>query len=354
MGHVDVITFVDDVQSTRVGCKILYSQSIPQPANTSRAKLIWQMLTPFQPYALFPEDKQCAGIVKSFIDKGTYDIIVCRYIPDAMKCGLLEFADRLVVDVDDNPYDLERSAILSARTTRKKLYHLYRSAIVRNVVKQIQRRCRFTFYSNPAQAVYPNSAFLPNIPYYDYEMQLADFSMTGHRLLFVGNMSYAPNTRGINHFIDQVFPQVRKQIPDVELHLVGGCNQPDYIEKWNQTDGVKYMGFVDDLKQEYAESRVVVVPMYEGAGTNIKVLEAMKMKRPCVTTQYGYRGFADSFHSGVELLVSKDDNDFVSYVVEALSDEELNHTLSERAYAAVTKEYSRQAFNSIVAKSIIR
>ena len=183
-------------------------------------------------------------------------------------------------------------------------------------------------------------------------MQLADFSTTGHRLLFVGNMSYAPNTHGVDHFIHQVFPQIRKQIPDVELHLVGGCNQPDYIEKWNQTEGVKYMGFVDDLKQEYAESRVVVVPMYEGAETNIKVLEAMKMKRPCVTTQYGFRGFSGSFHPGEELLVSKDDSDFVSNVVEVISDEEKNHIMSEKAYDAVTKEYSRPAFYSIVEKSI--
>lgn len=354
LGHVDVISFVDGVISSREDCTVLYSDSVPiENQKEGRVMKFLRMLTPLNPYAMFPKNKRCAERVKEFINKGNYDLIVCRYIPEAMMCGLLDYANLLVIDVDDNPCDVERTAARTSRTWRNRMYHRYRVAIIEKVVDKIQRACRFTFYANPVQAKYKNSAYLPNIPFYEYDLPLVKYVQTTPRLLFVGNMSYGPNAQGVDKFVENVFPLIRQQIPNVELHLVGGCNQQAYLDKWSEIKGVKYMGFVEDLKDEYREARIVVVPIYGGAGTNIKVLEAMQMRRPCVTTTYGVRGFCEYFSDGKELLIAEDDMTFAEKVVALMNDEKHNHDIATKAYYAMKAHFSRKAFNEIVKQSLL-
>ena len=313
-----------------------------------------RMLMPLNPYAMFPKNKHCAAIIKSFVQKKDYDLIVCRYIPEAMMCGLYDYADRLVIDVDDNPCDVERTGARTSRTWRNRMYHRYRAAIIEKVVNKIQHACRCTFYANPAQAKFANSAYLPNIPFYEYDIEPVEYEKTKQRLLFVGNMSYGPNAQGVDHFVDNVFPQVKKDLPEAELHLVGGCNQQNYLDKWSKIDGVKYMGFVDDLQQEYEQARVIVVPIYGGAGTNIKVLEAMQMKRPCVTTTYGVRGFSDYFEDNCEILIAQDDASFAEKVTKLLQDQTMNHEIATKAYSSLKAHFSREAFNKIVERNLMK
>ena len=355
LGHVDVISFVDNVKSERNDCTVLYSNSAPK-ANQKEGRLMkfLRMLMPLSPYAMFPKNKKCAAIVKSFVQKKDYDLIVCRYIPEAMMCGLYDFADRLVIDVDDNPCDVERTGARTSRTWRNRMYHRYRASIVEKVVNKIQHACRFTFYANPAQAIFANAAYLPNIPFYEYQLQPVDYSKTSMRLLFVGNMSYGPNAQGVDRFIENIFPLIKKQLPEVELHLVGGCNQQNYLDRWSKIDGVKYMGFVEDLQQEYEQARVIVVPIYGGAGTNIKVLEAMQMKRPCVTTTYGIRGFSDYFEDGSEILIAQDDASFAEKVTSLLQDQKKNNTIATKAYSSLKAHFSREAFNRIVEQNLTK
>ena len=349
LGHVDVISFVDGVISNREDCTVLYSNSKPKAGQREgRVMKFLRMLTPLNPYAMFPKNKACAEIVRGFIAQKHYDLIVCRYIPEAMMCGLYDYANRLVIDVDDNPVDVERTAARASRTWRNRMYHSYRAAIIEKVVNKIQKSCRFTFYANPEQAIYTNSAYLPNIPFYEYKLPIVEYAMTSPRLLFVGNMSYGPNAHGVDKFVDNIFPMIRKHIHDAELHLVGGCNQQAFLDKWNKVEGVKYMGFVDDLQQEYQDARVVVVPIYGGAGTNIKVLEAMQMKRPCVTTIYGVRGFKEYFRDGNEIMIAEDDASFAEKVVKLLKTEHLNHEIVSQAYKAVIGNFSHKAFNEVV------
>ena len=355
LGHVDVISFVDNVKSERNDCSVLYSNSAPK-ANQKKGRLMkfLRMLMPLNPYAMFPKNKQCAAIVKSFIQKKDYDLIVCRYIPEAMMCGLYDFANHLVIDVDDNPCDVERTGARTSRTWRNRMYHRYRAAIVEKVVNKIQHACRFTFYANPVQAIFANSAYLPNIPFYEYQLHPVDYSKTSMRLLFVGNMSYGPNAQGVDRFIENIFPLIKENLPKVELHLVGGCNQQNYLDKWSKIAGVKYMGFVDDLQQEYEQTRVIVVPIYGGAGTNIKVLEAMQMNRPCVTTIYGVRGFSDYFEDDCEILIAQDDATFAEKVIKLLQDQKLNHTIATKAYSSLKAHFSRDAFNRIVEQNLTK
>ena len=148
--------------------------------------------------------------------------------------------------------------------------------------------------------------------------------------------------RAHNAFIDKLVDINYEELENLD------DNQQEYLDKWSKIEGVQYMGFVDDLQLEYLQAQVVVVPIYGGAGTNIKVLEAMQMRRPCVTTSYGVRGFSEYFEDNKEILIAENDTAFADNVVSLLKDEKKNHTIATNAYTAMTAHFSRKAFNEIV------
>jgi len=127
------------------------------------------------------------------------------------------------------------------------------------------------------------------------------------RLLFVGTVSYRPYERGIAWFVREVLPQLRERVP-VELDVVGS---PPL--KPISAAGVRYHGRVPALQPWYERAHAVVVPVFEGSGTRLKMIEAMAYGRPVVSTPLGSEG----------LPVRSDEHLTAEHFIEAL--DELAH-----------------------------
>ncbi|HEV2058445.1 MAG TPA: glycosyltransferase family 4 protein [Solirubrobacteraceae bacterium] len=104
------------------------------------------------------------------------------------------------------------------------------------------------------------------------------------RLLFVGTVSYRPYERGIAWFVREVLPRLRERVP-VELDVVGS---PPL--KPVSAAGVRYHGRVPALQPWYERAHAVLVPVFEGSGTRLKMIEAMAYGRPVVSTPLGSEG----------------------------------------------------------------
>jgi glycosyltransferase involved in cell wall biosynthesis len=103
-------------------------------------------------------------------------------------------------------------------------------------------------------------------------------------LLFVGTASYAPYERGLAWFVRAALPCIRARTPAV-LDVVG-----DPPARPVAARGVRYVGRVPAVEPFYAASHAVVVPVFEGSGTRLKILEAMAYGRPVVSTRLGAEG----------------------------------------------------------------
>ena len=169
------------------------------------------------------------------------------------------------------------------------------------------------------------------------------------RLLFVGDLKHVPNYTGLDHFLTEIYPKINR---DVELHIVGRIFDEERKQKWSAIDGVSVMGFVDDLVQEYAESEVVIIPIYFGAGTCIKVLESMQMKRVLVTTPVGARGYEEYIAPNHEFLLARTDDEFVTAIQNALDDNVLQEKLTTNASKVVEQNFSKTAFYQVVKDSL--
>lgn len=298
-------------------------------------------------------NKDLESKLDNIICKGNYDKIVIRYLPDAIKCGLIKYGERLVVDIDDSPISINRNKYNKTKYLPKKLLRFYVYKQSYKKVIRILKKIGIAYFSNIDELIGDNSYFLPNIPFYESNLNLCDYSVTKNRILFVGLITFKANIEGIDRFFRNIFPNIKKSFPDVEVHIVGKCNYDD-LPDWKYFDNVYVKGFVEDIEREYKDCKLVIAPIYEGAGTNIKVLEAMQMMRPCVTTPNGIRGFRGIFKSGIDLLVSNTDKEFSDNVISLLNNEKLNHQISSQASISLSSNFSKPVFFKIIQDSIIK
>jgi glycosyltransferase involved in cell wall biosynthesis len=117
------------------------------------------------------------------------------------------------------------------------------------------------------------------------------------RLLFVGSLNYEPNRDGLEWFAHEVAPRVRERVR-IEIEAVGpGARGPEL-------PGVSYLGRVEDLGPVYERAHAAVVPLRAGAGSRLKVLEALARGVPLVSTTIGVEGF--DLHDGEQALIADD------------------------------------------------
>ncbi len=151
------------------------------------------------------------------------------------------------------------------------------------------------------------------------------------RLLFVGTVSYRPYERGIAWFVREVLPRLRERVP-VELDVVGS---PPL--KPISAPGVRYRGRVTTLHSWYERAHAVLVPVFEGSGTRLKVIEAMAYGRPVVSTPLGSEGLPVRSHEHfIEASTAEQFTEALEKLAHqtACGDESLGRLL-ERARAAI-------------------
>lgn len=347
--HVDVVVLRPGPESDVTNADVIFSQWGDTYYEEVRSWKMKRLLMFWKVESFFPAMEINQRILYPIIDKGNYDYIVVRYLDVALQCGLLKYNERLIVDVDDNPVDVQKTWAKKAKSLRARLYRNLVAMLMQHPTVCAIKQLKYTFFSNPCQAIYPNSVALPNIPYYEC-MQLPPSNRHNHCLLFIGDLRYEPNYLGVIHFVKNVLPLIALQVPDVELHAVGKCHHL-FTEAMIGEKKVVMKGFVEDLAAEYRDAALCVIPVYSGAGTNIKVLEALQMGRACVSTVSASKGFHDMLVDGRDLLVAKDDETFAHNVVALLQDEVKRNQLANNGRMAVEKVASRKSFYQIVKKT---
>jgi len=123
----------------------------------------------------------------------------------------------------------------------------------------------------------------------------------GARVLFFGRMDYAPNAIGLLRFAREAWPRIAAARPDAELAVVGAGLAPAAADELRALPGVRVAGEVEDLRAEIAAARLVVVPVWQGGGTRLKVLESLAAARPVLGTELGVSGvgFRDGVHGRI-------------------------------------------------------
>ncbi len=156
----------------------------------------------------------------------------------------------------------------------------------------------------------------------------------GARVLFVGSKNTI-NVHGMEWFVEQVFPRIRKKRQDVELALAGPIGGE---RTW--PIGTLVLGPQQSLAAVYADATLVINPVQFGTGLAIKTVEALSYGKPVVATPAGARGLDIDFRGALSLAKTPDA--FAEQVLELLENEGKRSAMAHRAIAASYRWQHRQ------------
>ncbi len=158
----------------------------------------------------------------------------------------------------------------------------------------------------------------------------------GRTLIYPGAMTYRPNLDAMLYFIREIWSEITRILPDVTLTITGSTRGVD-VSELRQARGVRFTGYVDDIRPWVAQSSACVVPLRQGAGTRLKVLEAMALGTPVVSTSKGVEGL--DLEDGTEVLVADSPARFAERVIELLQNPRMQRDLSQQARRKVEQDY---------------
>jgi glycosyltransferase involved in cell wall biosynthesis len=182
---------------------------------------------------------------------------------------------------------------------------------------------------NERVAVVPNGLPLPALA--------PEVKATAPVVLMVGIYSYEPNGEGARHFIDAIWPLVKRGRPDAEAWFVGAS--PESIgDADRMPEGVRLLGFVDDIEAIYAQASVVICPILTGGGTRVKLIEAALRAKPIVSTTLGAEGLG--FTDGREARLCDTPERFAQACLELMAD-----TAQATAQGAAARSFAQQHYD---------
>lgn len=165
-------------------------------------------------------------------------------------------------------------------------------------------------------------------------------SQRAPRLIYPGSVTYSANLDAVRYFVRDVLPLVRRARPDVTFVVTGPTDGAD-IAGLQSEAGVTFTGLVPDVAPLIAESAACVVPLRIGGGSRLKVLQALALGTPVVSTRKGVEGL--DVEPGRHALVADGSEPFAEHVLRVMGDPVLAGDLSRHGHALVCQRYGWEA-----------
>ena len=154
--------------------------------------------------------------------------------------------------------------------------------------------------------------------------------------IYTGAVTYAANLDAMRYFCREILPPLRQAEPRVRLSITGYADQVAQNEL-SVDNVVSFTGYVPDVRHLVRAAAVCIVPVREGGGTRVKILEAMALGTPVVATTKGAEGL--NVQHAEHLLIADTPTDFVRAILQLLQDENLRSHLTRAARERVRSEY---------------
>lgn len=158
-----------------------------------------------------------------------------------------------------------------------------------------------------------------------------------NNILFCGSLDYEPNKTGLLWFYKTVWPLVMQQLPGKVLCVVGRGNRQDYHDMLNDPT-VNFIGEVEDVEPWYRKCNIAIAPLLNGSGTRFKILEAMSLGNPVVTTSIGIEGIESV--NEIHALIADDAIEFANKIIQLTNHPGKSSLISSNARQLVETKYS--------------
>lgn len=155
-------------------------------------------------------------------------------------------------------------------------------------------------------------------------------------LVFTGNMGYPPNINAAEFLVLKILPIILKRRPGISL-LIAGAN-PHLRISVLKSANVEVTGWVSDMRECYAAARIFIAPMQIGTGLQNKLLEAMAMQVPCITSPLANQALQAKENE--EILIARTPEEYADQVLLLLTNPDKSREIAMNGYNYVLRNYS--------------
>lgn len=164
-------------------------------------------------------------------------------------------------------------------------------------------------------------------------------------MVFVGGFKHTPNIDACVWFVREIFPRVKARVPHTKFRIVGSSPTQEVLDL-GSVDGVEVVGFVKDTREPLSKAAISVAPLRYGAGMKGKVVEALSMGLPIVTTSFGAQGL--EAQDGRHMRIADDAQMFAEHVIDLLTDPGLAESMGNAGKELVAERCGPESIKNLL------
>ena len=283
-----------------------------------------------------------APALRALLSETNVDVIVCDFlfaapvIPWDLPCPKVLFAHNVEATIWRRHYEVARNPLWKAVSWREwKAMERAERAYLRKAdhviaVSEADARSFSQFLEGSKITVIPTGV--------DTEFfQPRPGEEVPCSLVFTGSMDWLPNEDGIFYFAEQILPRIRRQLPEVQLWVVGRKPSRRLQKLSREQPHITITDRVEDVRPYLARGAASIVPLRIGGGTRLKIFEAMAMGKAVISTTLGAEGLP--VKNREQVLIADGEQDFSRSCIELLSNSELRNQIGLAARKLVSTQY---------------
>lgn len=166
------------------------------------------------------------------------------------------------------------------------------------------------------------------------------------RILFCGFLDSVPNSEGLLWFYKNIWNQLQHAVPDIELIVVGSGQLPAEARVMRSDPSIIFSGAVENVKPWYEKAELAIVPLLSGSGTRLKILEAMSLGLPVVSTSKGAEGI--DYTDGENIIIADDADCFKNSIVDLLTHLKKKAHIKSEARKLVQERYEWNKIGAVM------
>jgi hypothetical protein len=265
--------------------------------------------------------KKINDFFQNLYDTKKYDFLFSRYLQPLLFLNLPKDV-KVICDIDDVYFEAQRSRILNEKNIKQKLKLLVLYYLLSKRIKKCLNRIDIPIVVKESDRSFyglQKAKCLPNLPF-DYfinqhNISLTDLnfkSETNFNFGFIGKLSYRPNNLGLKQFITTVWNSYIENNTESKLIIAGsGLIPEDLKETIDSSKNIFLLGFIENTELFWNEISVLIVPVAEGGGSNIKIAEAFMHGKRVIAHPFASRGYREFLETG-DLILPKDTTNWIT------------------------------------------
>lgn len=178
---------------------------------------------------------------------------------------------------------------------------------------------------------------VPNGVNVDYFYPVPEKELENH-LVFAGGLDWYPNTDAMSYFANEIWPILKKQIPNVVMNVVGKNPSNELLTLAKQDSNFRVHGFVDDVREYLSKASVYICPIRDGGGTKLKLLDAFSMGKAVIAHPTASEGI--DVVDQENILLAATPEEFADGVYNLLKNKGLREKLGKNARHLVVEQYA--------------